>query len=117
MTNIDNLTNSSDQTTLLILPDNSVATLRLRYRQRTQRWIADVGYANKNFQANGINLTCFPNVLRAWRNILPFGIGFMTADFTDPFDINDFQTGRVQAYLLNAADVALVETQIIGRPA
>ncbi len=116
MTQIDNLTNAADQTSTLILPDNTAATLRLRYRPRTQRWIADVGYAGKNFQVNGINCCCFPNILRAWRGILPFGIAFMTADQTDPFDINDFSTGRVSAYLLNAADVAAVETQIIGRP-
>lgn len=117
MTRIDNLTDASDQTTTLILPDNTAITLRLRFRPRTQRWTADVGYAAKNFQANGLNLCCFPNVMRPWREILPFGLAFMTADFTDPFQLQDFVTGRVGVYLLDAADVASVETNIIGRPA
>lgn len=116
MTQIDNLTDAADQTTTLVLPDNTSATLRLRFRPRTQRWIADVGYPSKNFQVYGINCCCFPNIMRAWRNILPFGIAFMTADYTDPFNIEDFASGRVTAYLLNAADVAQVETQIIGNP-
>lgn len=117
MTRIDNLTNSADQTTTLILPDNTAATLRLRFRARTKRWIADVGYAGKSFQVYGMNVCCFPNIMRSWRDILPFGIAFMTADFTDPFDINDFISGRCQVFLLNSADVAAVENDVIGSPA
>jgi hypothetical protein len=114
MTKIDNLTSSADQTSTLILPDNTYARLRLRYRPRTQRWVADVSYPARSFVAKGINLCCFPNVLRAWRELIPFGLAFMTSDFTDPFDINDFATGRVVAYLLDATDVAAVENTIIG---
>lgn len=117
MTIIDNLTDASFQTTDLILPDNTVATLMLSYRPRTKRWVADVGYAPLNFQVYGLALCCFPNVLRAWRNILPFGLGSLTSDGTDPFDINDFATGRVTVLLLTAPDVEAVETKIIGAPA
>lgn len=117
MTLVDNLTDAADQTTTLILPDNTAATLRLRYRPRTQRWTADVGYAPKNFQANGINVCALPNILRAWRRILPFGLAFVTPGFlTDPFQLSDFLTGRCSVYLLNADDVAAVESTVIGRP-
>lgn len=116
MTRVDNLTDASDQTTTLILPDNTAVTLRLRFRPRTQRWVADVGYAATGFQVNGLNLCCFPNVMRSWREVIPFGIAFMTADFTDPFQLQDFATGRVAVYLLNAADVLAVESTVIGSP-
>lgn len=121
MTLVDNLTDASDQISTLILPDNTAATLRLRFRPRTSRWLADVGYppvtlAGKPFQVNGLNLCCFPNVLRPWRGILPFGLAFMTADFTDPFQLQDFASGRVAVYLLTPADVAAVEASIIGSP-
>lgn len=118
MTIIDNLTDAADQAATLILPDNTDATLRLRYRPRTQRWVADVGYASKNFQVNGLNVCAYPNILRAWRRTLPFGLAVVTAGYaTDPFDLSDFLTGRATVYLLNAADVAAVETTIIGGPA
>lgn len=122
MTIIDNLTAAADQTTILILPDQTTATLRLRFRPRTQRWTADVGYANVvldgvPFQANGINVCCFPNILNPFRDVLPFGLAFMTADFTDPFQLTDFASGRVKVYLLNPADLVVVKNQIIGRPA
>lgn len=116
MTLVDNLTDAADQTTTLILPDNTVATLRLRFRPRTGRWTADIGYAATGFQVYGLNVCCLPNVLRPWRRLLPFGLAFMTADFTDPFQLTDFLTGRCSVYLLDAADVAAVEDTVIGRP-
>lgn len=116
MTLVDNLTDAADQTTTLILPDNTAATLRLRFRPRTKRWTADVAYAPANFAANGINVCCLPNILRAWRRVIPFGLAFMTADFTDPFQLEDFLSQRVSVYLLTAADVAAVEATVIGRP-
>lgn len=117
MTIIDNLTDAADEQTTLILPDNTSGTLRLRYRPRTQRWIADVGYAPNNFQVYGLNVTTFPNILRPWRRLIPFGIAIVTVGLTtDPFDLNDFLTGRSTAYLLSADDVAEVEASIIGRP-
>lgn len=118
MTLIDNLTDAADQTTTLILPDNTAATLRLRYRPRTQRWTADLGYTPKNLQVNGLNVCTLPNILRPWRRIIPFGLAVVTVGLaTDPFDLNDFLTGRATVYLLNADDVAAVEDTIIGRPA
>ena len=118
MTFIDNLTDAADQTSTLILPDNTAATLRLRYRPRTTRWVADVGYAPKNFQVNGLNVCCFPNILRPWRRILPFGLAVLTPGLaTDPFNLEDWLTAYATMYLLNAADVQAVETLVIGRPA
>lgn len=116
MTLVDNLTDAADQTTTLILPDNTTASLRLRYRPRTQRWVADLTYAPAGLTINGLNICCLPNVLRPWRRILPFGLAFMTPDFTDPFQLTDFLTGRCSVYLLTAEDVAAVEETVIGRP-
>lgn len=116
MTIIDNLTDAANQTSTLILPDNTAATLQLIYRPRTKRWTANVAYTNANFAVNGLNLCCFPNVLRSWRRVIPFGLAFMTADFTDPVALEDFASGRVTVYLLTAAEVAQVESLIIGRP-
>ncbi len=115
---VDNLTDAADQTTTLILDDNTAATLRLRFQPRTGRWVADVGYAPANFQVNGLNVCALPNVMRAWRRVLPFGLAFVTPGYkTDPFQLTDFLSGYCSVYILNAADVAAVEASVIGRPA
>jgi hypothetical protein len=111
---ITNLTNFADQVTQLQLPDGSLATMELIYQGTTERWIMNITYGT--FTANGIGVCTYPNILRQWKEILPFGIAFVTADQTDPFDINDFSTGRVSVYLLDQTDIATIESTVFGGP-
>jgi hypothetical protein len=115
VTIIDNLTNYANQTTTLVLPDNSTAQLTLLYNNTTQRWTWDLVYGSVNIE--GQNLCCHPNILRQWLNVLPFGISCVTADQTDPLYVTDFFTGRVTLYLLTKADVQAIERNIFGQPA
>lgn len=109
---ISNLTNFANQITLLQLEDGSAVTLELIYQGTTERWIANVSYGTRAF--NGIGICCFPNIMRQWRNVIPFGIACTTADQTDPVSINDFLTGRASVYLLSAADVLEIEALTFG---
>lgn len=113
---IANLTNFADQVTQLQLPDGTIATMELIYQGAPERWIMNIAYAPLSFTANGIGLCCYPNVLRQWKEILPFGIACVTADQTDPFDINDFASGRATMYILTQADVATIESTVFGGP-
>lgn len=109
---IANLTNFGDQSTILQLPDGTTATLELIYQGATERWIFNLTYGS--FSANGVGLCTYPNVLRQWKEILPFGLACVTNNQTDPFDINDFSSGRVQLYLLTEEDVAEIESSTFG---
>lgn len=115
MTSVDNLTDSANQRVGLILSDGSVATADLRFCGATERWVMDVSYGGEVHR--GLGVCTHPNLLRQWQDVLPFGISFVTADMTDPFDVNDFATGRVKVYLLDAADVRAVEVSVFGAPA
>lgn len=114
MTTIDNLTGFADQQTVLILDSGLTATLELVYNGATERWTMNLNYNGKAY--NGIGICDYPNVLRQWKNILPFGVACATSDQTDPFNINDFATGRVTLYLLTAADVLEIEVSVFGAP-
>lgn len=111
---IDNLTAFSDQVTNLILDDRSVAVVRFKFDGNTERWRIDVSYGTR--EMTGIGLCCHPNILRQWRNVIPFGLACVTSDQTDPVRSVDFATGRVKMYLLNQSDVAYVESNIMGAP-
>lgn len=111
-TQITNLTNFADQVTQLQLPDGSSATMELIYNGATERWTMNIAYGA--FSSNGIGLCCYPNILRQFEEILPFGLAFVTADQTDPFDINDFSTGRVSVFLLTQADIAVINSTVFG---
>jgi len=114
MTRVDNLTSFADQRTILILEDGTTASLELVYHGVTQRWVANIVYGGVTI--NGLGLCCHPNILRQWRNLLPFGLSVVTDDQTDPFNINDFSSGRVDLFLLTVADVAAVEATLFGAP-
>lgn len=113
-TQISNLTNFANQTTQLQLPDGTIATMQLIYQGAPERWIMNVSYGT--FTASGIGVCTYPNILRQWKEILPFGLAFVTADQTDPFDINDFSTGRVAVYLLDETDIETIESTVFGGP-
>lgn len=111
-TQITNLTNFADQITQLQLVDGSIVTMELIYQGATERWIMNISYGD--FEDDGIGVCCYPNLLRQWKEILPFGIACVTADQTDPFDINDFATGRAIIYLLDSADIIQIENTVFG---
>lgn len=112
---INNLTDFADQVTTLQLPDGTTTTLELIYQGATERWVLNLVYGD--FIANGVGICCYPNVLRQWKNILPFGIACVTADQTDPFAPTDFSSGRATLYLLTAEEVISLEDTVFGAAA
>lgn len=109
---INNLTNFADQLSILQLVDGTTANLELIYQGATERWIMNVTYGDLKYNAVGV--CCYPNLLRQWKNILPFGIACVSNNQTDPFDINDFSSSRCQLYILTADDIKTIESTIFA---
>lgn len=110
MTQIDNLSNDADQVTTVILDDGSKVTITLLYLPAIQRWSLDVTYGN--FTVLGLNLCIHANILRGWRNLIPFGIMCSTIDGADPIYIDDFSSGRASLFVLNSDDVLDIESTV-----
>lgn len=109
MLQINGLTNDAMQQFVLNgIPGVSVNVL-LRFMPRIQIWNMDI--SSGNFTAEGIPVLCGPNILRRWKNIIPFGIACTDIYQIDPYTVNDFALGAASLYLLNSADVAAVEAQ------
>ncbi len=112
MNQIDNISAQAKQTTDIILDDGSTLSLALAYNPATERWVMDVNHPL--LQVLGINIDNFPNLLRQWRNLINFGLACISLTGEDPTDISDFVNGNATLYVLNAADVLFVETDIMG---
>lgn len=84
---LKNLTTSGNQTSIARLADGSSVTLTFIYRAAIQRWTVDV--SRDDFVATGLGLSTNMNLLRIWRNVIPFGLQIVTADGTDPFLADD----------------------------
>jgi hypothetical protein len=109
---ITNLSDEADQLASVILADGSVAAFEFIYRPAIERWLFSL--THPTLAVNLINLCMGPNVLRDWRNVIAFGLACLTTDGADPFYIEDFASGRVTLYVLDASEVAGVETTIFG---
>lgn len=95
-----------------VLDDGTVLTLEVIYLASIQRWMFNLTHPNLTLNAS---LLCVhPNLLHSWRNIINFGIACLSTDGVDPVDIEDFSTGRVQLYILNATDLAAVDSEVFA---
>lgn len=107
---VDNLTNFSDQVFNLQLPDGTLIAVELIYAATAERWVMNLSYGDRTI--NGLGICCDPNILRQWRNVLPFGMACTTDDQTDPFALTDFSSSRASLFLLDTDEVAQIESQI-----
>jgi hypothetical protein len=112
MTLITNITDQADQITQLVLPDGSILQVELFYDAATQRWTMNVSHPL--LEVDGINIDNFPNILRPWRNVVPFGLACQTVTGEDPTNVEDFVNGNAALYVLTATDVQAVEENVFG---
>lgn len=101
------LANEPKQEIKMILDNSNTVTFYFEYKPNQLGWFFGFQYNDINYQ--NIRLTTTYNVLRAYRNYLPFGLRCDTLDGEEPLDINDFSTGYATVYLLTKADVEAIE--------
>lgn len=112
MQEITSITSSPKQKMTLILENNETVDFKLYYLGRQESWFYDFTYNNLTVNCSRVTLT--PNALRQFKHIIPFGIGFSSDDFVEPFSIDDFVSGRVKMHVLNSDEVKQVETEIFN---
>lgn len=112
MQQITSITNSPNQRMTLVLENNETIDFRLYYLPRMQSWFYDLTYNELAVNCSRVMLT--PNSMRQFKKIIPFGIAFSAEGDVQPFDINDFSSGRVSMYILNSDEVKQVESEIFN---
>ncbi len=106
---INKVTNAaSQQLTLTGIPGIQV-TMTLRFMPRIKQWIMGLTYDDVSIQ--GIAVMCGLNILRQFKNVIPFGISCIRADGLDPYAVEDFANQNANLYLLDATDVASIEAE------
>ena len=111
MKQITRLTDSAQQTFILIGENGEEINFALRYMPTQLSWFFDIDDGN-SLTLKGAYLGVGANVLRNFRNNTPIGLAVISTDGFDPRDISDFTDGRVAIYLLNTEEVSLIEDGI-----
>lgn len=109
---LNNITDAANQKMTIPLADGTNLILVLVYRPAIQRWTADISHPQ--LVMNGYNICLGPNIVRQWRNVVPFGIACTSNNGLDPMQIEDFTNGTCQLFILSAAEVLQVETDILA---
>lgn len=107
---IQGITDTPNQTIVLTLLDGSSVVLTLAYRAQQQGWFFDLTYGD--FISRGNRLVSGPNVLRQYRDLIPFGLMVATVNKQEPQIQTVFADGLTSLYLLEGADVEEVEATI-----
>lgn len=91
----------------MILDNQDRVVLTFEYKANQLGWFFGFKYGDVNYQ--NIRLTTTYNLLRAYRNWLPFGLRCDTPDMEEPMNIDDFTTGYATVYLLTKEDIQAIE--------
>ena len=110
MKQITTITAAPKQLHSLVLENNETADFYLEYCGRMESWYFSISY--NNTVQNCIKVVLTPNALRHLRRIIPFGIAFVSESQVEPFRQDDFSSGRVQMYVLNADEVQEIEKEV-----
>jgi hypothetical protein len=104
MTFLDSITSDQKQQfNSIFLENNESFDMLLTFNYTINAWFCNITYKNKSF--NNIKLTVQYNILSAYSYYLPFGILCYNQYGIDPFQIDDFETGRVQLFILNDTEI------------
>ncbi len=110
MKQINSITDDAKQSLAIILEDGSRVQTTLNYIAAQNGWFYSFIYGD--FTSNNRRLVNSPNMIRQFRNILPFGLACLVTDGYEPVYIDDFTSGRVTLFVLNEEDVLETETLI-----
>lgn len=113
MRQITALTNEPRQRHQLVLENNDTVDFKLYYSSRQEAWYFDWTY--KDITVNCSKVVLSPNTLRNFQRLIPFGICFDSDGFVEPFQLEDFSTGRIKMYLLNQQEVQTIEQEVFNR--
>ncbi len=108
---INEITDEARQKHILTLDDGSSVDFELTYIRNQKGWFYSASRLD-NFSVVNQRLVTSPNMIRKFKNIIPFGFACTASDGYEPINQDDFSTGRATFFLLNEEDVIAIEAAI-----
>lgn len=118
---INGITNQPTQVMAITLADGSRATLTLYFRPQQNGWFYDLEWPGSQqlavpFACQNRRLVTAGNVLRQFRDIIPFGLAVFTIDNADPITQACFIDGSTTVVLLDTDDIETIEAAVYVLP-
>lgn len=109
---LNNLTNDTQQILTIVLEDGTPIPASLQYISNQQGWF--ISLSHPLLTLTNRRIVASPNMLRAFREIIPFGLACTTTDGYEPIYVDDFSSARASLYTLNKQDIIIVESTILS---
>lgn len=110
MKRIENIGNEGLQSQTIPLP-NGDAILTVRFLSTIQVWILNVTYNDRTI--NGVKLSCGVLHMRSRNFPFDFIVEDTSSTGLDPFQVEDFSSGRTILYLVEADEMAEIRGQAV----
>lgn len=113
MTTLSGITNSpSHSASFVVQATSETVYITLSWSPTQSAWYLSFTYGS--LVVNGLRISTGVNLLRQWRNLLPFGIAIVTLDGYDPKTLNAFSSGGASIYVLTSSEVATAEANVFA---
>ena len=110
MKNITSITAQPIQNFIIPLDNNESVNIKLYYYSSQKAWYYDFQY--NDYVSCGNKVVLNMNSLRYLRNLIPFGIGFISNTNADPFQLESFVNQECMMVVWNEEEVQMLEDNI-----
>lgn len=107
MKKIVTLSNDSKQVFKWAIDGYDAAEISVEFKQSQNAWFYSILWGD--FQVKNGKVVTGLNLLRQYRNLIPFGILVYHPEMLDPMTIDDWTVNGYEFYMLDATDLDLVE--------
>lgn len=109
---INEITSEPNQNHRFALEDGTDVNITFNYRVNQSGWFYSFTHEGRTF--NNRRIVTSPNMIRQFKDILPFGFACTVEGGGEPIFQDDFELERAKFYLLDQSDVQSVEDDIIN---
>lgn len=113
MFQIQNITSYAHQGKSLVLPDGTRVEIDIQFFPLRKCWVIK-RLAYQDFILQSYKLVAGTNLLRQFKNIIPFGLAVFSPEGRDPQFEQDFSEGTHKVFILTQEEVELYEDKLSG---
>lgn len=113
MFRVQQITTDALQQQTLVLPDGTQMVLTLQYITSQLGWFIQ-SLVYQDFTLRNVRITTSPNMLRQFKNKLPFGLACYVTGNREPLLQADFSSGNANLFVLTRAEVLEWERFLAG---
>lgn len=113
MFKIQNITDYPNQGKSLVLPDGTRIQIEIQFFPLRKCWFIN-RLTYEDFVLNTFKIVAGVNILRQFKNQIPFGLGCYSPDQRDPQFAEDFSEGNIELFILTQEEVQAYEDSLNG---